>query len=257
MAKAPAKKLLTRGVEPLSRSAHYHKAGLWAKKRKEWKKTPKKIQKTEKKVKKFGKDGKETRTIEHKHARFYAAENIPKRIPRRFTPKPARLRKTITPGTVLILLAGRFRGKRVVFLSQLPSGLLLVTGPYKINGVPLRRVNQRYVIATSTKLDISNFKLDAKFTDAYFKKAIAADKKAKAEKKQKKGGFAAAAKPAKDDKTKKAQRPKKPVNAEKVTDQKAVDTGILEAVKKIPELELYLHARFSLSRNDIPHLLKF
>lgn len=32
--------------------------------------------------------------------------------------------------------------------------MLLVTGPFKINGVPLRRVNARYVIATSAKVDL-------------------------------------------------------------------------------------------------------
>ncbi|KAM7471617.1 hypothetical protein LguiA_009800 [Lonicera macranthoides] len=81
-----------------------------------------------------------------KPSKFYPVNDVRKPLVNRRKPKPTKLRASITPGTVPIILAGRFKGKRIVFLKKLTSGLLLVTGSFKINGVPLS-----YVIATSTK----------------------------------------------------------------------------------------------------------
>lgn len=84
---------------------------------------------------KKGGDKKVTAIKKPSTKKWYPADYIPKPLPsaktKRNSVKTAKLRKSITPGTVLILLSGRFRGKRVVFLNQLASGLLLVTGKKK------------------------------------------------------------------------------------------------------------------------------
>lgn len=58
--------------------------------------------------------------------------------------------------------------------------MLLVTGPFKVNGVPLRRVNARYVIATSLNVGLEG--LDTKVIDkvsqkGYFTEGKSKDKK--------------------------------------------------------------------------------
>jgi large subunit ribosomal protein L6e len=57
----------------------------------------------------------------------------------------------------------------------LDQGVLLVTGPFKINGVPLRRVNARYVIATSQTVDLSGVD-EKKITEVAEPKYFTGDK---------------------------------------------------------------------------------
>lgn len=55
-----------------------------------------------------------------------------------------------------------------------------MTGPFKANGVPLRRVNARYVIATSQKVDLSGVDskvLDKVSVEGYFSRGKAEQKK--------------------------------------------------------------------------------
>lgn len=151
----------------------------------------------------------------------------------------AKLRPSITAGTVLIILAGRFRGKRVVFLKQLASGLLLVTGPYKVNGVPLTRVNQAYVIATSTRVDVSSVEIGEELTDDAFK----AEKTPK-----KKPEFV-------PDSGMEVE--KKTINPVLKEMQKKIDSAVVSSVKKVPMLSSYLGSLFSLSKGEAPHTLKF
>jgi large subunit ribosomal protein L6e len=156
-------KTISPNVGRLSRSQVFAKRGLHKGQKKSEKPATPETPLT-KEVNVGGEKNGSTRLIPTSKApRYYPAEDVRKPKKNRKTFVPTKLRSSITPGTVLILLAGRFRGKRVVFLKQLESGLLLVTGPFRINGVPLRRVNQAYVIATSTRIDFEGITVRTNF----------------------------------------------------------------------------------------------
>ena len=154
--------------------------------------------------------------------------------------KAPRLRKDIQPGQVLIVLSGRFRGRRVVFLKSLPSGLLLVTGPYKFNGVPLKRVNQAYVIPTQTRVNLGALPGLDKVNDEFFTKRVVVQRS--------------------NDVNSFFEEPKKKkdrITEERRNAQNAVDTEVVKAVRAVPQLRDYLANRFALKSGDKPHLMNY
>merc|ERR1712003_248756 len=174
-----------------------------------------------------------------KSARYYPADDIPRpKHSRKKKHNPPKVRASFTPGTVCILLSGRFRGKRVVCLKALESGLLLVTGPYKINGVPLRRVNQAYVIGTSTKIDVSGVDV-SNINDEYFTRVTPDSAEGEEEFFE-------------NDEPKPAV-----VSDQRKADQKTVDASILKIVESTPLMKNYLGSKFTLGKYDKPHKMIF
>ncbi|PHU24911.1 60S ribosomal protein L6 [Capsicum chinense] len=153
--KSPHNPNLINRISKFSCSKMYHKKGLWAIKKKNGGKFPTHPKSTAAIAPPSTAAIAPPSTIVVKPPKFYPVDDVEKPLINKHKPKPTKLRANSTPGTVLIILAGRFKGKRVVFLKQLVySRLLLIIGSFKVNGVPLRRVNEAYIIATSTKVDV-------------------------------------------------------------------------------------------------------
>jgi len=234
-------KEITRHVGRLSRSQVWAARGLYKGLKKSDKPTPETPPAYLEKSIGGDKNGGKRLVPTAKAPRFYPAEDVRQPKKSRKYPHAPSVRSSITPGTVLILLAGRYRGKRVVFLKQLSSGLLLVTGPFKLNGVPLRRVNQAYVIATSTKVDVTGTKIDDKLNDPYFTKTTPKATRSAEEE------FFENGKP----------KAKAPLPESRAADQKAIDNALLSAIKKTENLSKYLKASWGLSKGQFPHQLVF
>jgi len=236
------------GLSRFSSARMFHKRGLWEKLKKPFPAKPKQPKaEAEYVTKPVGgeKNGKERKVLKTKGPKFLPqVANVAKIIHRKPTKVP--LRSSITPGTILILLVGPHRGKRVVFLKQLEkSGLLLVTGPLKLNATPLRRVAQAFVIATKTHLDIAGVKIPDHINDDYFK----AESKSESGKGKGANIFADS-----------AEKKEHTVSEQRKSDQKQVDATILAAIAKHPEKKFfcgYLGSRFCIGKNQYPHKMIF
>ncbi|GJC92369.1 60S ribosomal protein L6 [Colletotrichum higginsianum] len=185
--------------------------------------------KTESTTKKFGSSTRVVPAPSQKAQKWYNADDEPEAKKVRKAVRPWAPRKTLQPGTILILLAGRFRGKRVVLLKTLDQD----------QRRPLRRVNSRYVIATSYKVDVSG-------VDSQKIEEISQPKYFTADKAKKQNG--------EDAFFKQGEKPqKKEINSSRAADQKAVDKALLASIKKVDMLASYLASSFSLRKGDKPH----
>lgn len=197
-------------------------------------------------------NGGERKVLVKKGPRFYPTETRPKssrtgRVIHKNHPR--RFKKGLEPGRVLIILAGKHRGKRVVLLKTLKSGLLLVNGPFKLNACPLKRMHQKFVIVTRTKIPFDGVKIPKHINDKYFKaKKVSSSKNSK---KTKQGGniFAKG--------KKSAPKP----NRVRGEDQKQVDKQVLTAIREKmgdkKSIFAYLGSFFYLRNHMYPHKLKF
>lgn len=233
------------GIMRYSRNQQYNRKALWRQKSELKPKVavPKKPITVVKKIGGAKNGGERVVSLQKKTDVLFTKDRVTARPTKgTFSVHKRNTRKSIIPGRVVILLAGKHKGKRVVVLKVLQSGLLLINGPFSLNSCPLRRVSQRYVIATQTRVKLDNVVIPEHINDLYFRRQLL--------KNQNRGEGDIFA----------AKKPKYEATEQRRADQLAVDKAVRTAISQHKDKRIlfqYLRSYFALSSSQYPHRLSF
>lgn len=157
-------------------------------------------------------------------AGLYMPDDVPgfvEKYKARTAQKPRVARSDLLKGMVVVVLEGVFASRRVVYLKGLEGNLALCAGPRSVNGIPLFKIDERYLLATSTVLDIS--------VDADGKDAVLAERDVYT----------------------------MPMDVEMTDEEKRVDEEVAKAVKKVEFMKAYLAEPFEIDTTRSFYSLRY
>jgi len=166
-------------------------------------------------------------------------------MPRKGKLHSHKLRKSITPGTIGIILKGPQKTRRVVFIKQVESGLMIVANP--VAGLEPTTVDSRYFLSTKVKLDISGVKVPEEMVHSHFHNKA---ERRKAYLKARRAGTVLG---------ELELKPKGFTDEQKAINKK-LDDQLIPVIQKHADgavLENYMKAKFTLTHRDFPHRMVF
>nr|CBH28918.1 60S RIBOSOMAL PROTEIN L6 [Anncaliia algerae] len=150
-------------------------------------------------------------------AGYYPADDMPlylQKLEERNKPKERESRKDLVQGMVIVALEGEFAAKRVVFLKQVDGFKALCCGPEPINKVPFFLIDERFLLKTSTVLDL---KVDCENID--INSVFECNKDLE-------------------------------ISSNKTSNMVKIEEEVLKSVKKVKFMRCYLETLFNINEND-------